>query len=182
MSQARPAASAHPDAMGQAAGGGRIALVAASIACAILLVWQWFTLPDAVPGHIGPGGEVSYWSSRSDHVLMAALVGVVMLLAFLLPGVLMQRLPKSLLNLPHKEYWTRPENWPTARRMLSEDLGWMGAALMVYMAYAMWQVGAVASGSEGPWWAFWVATGAAMAVVVGYAIWMSAGSRWRPSR
>lgn len=76
MRQAGHTASVHPDATTTRSRGGLIALAAAALAFAILLVWQWFTLPDRVPGHIGPDGQVTWWGTRADHVLLGALMGL----------------------------------------------------------------------------------------------------------
>ena len=180
MRQAGHTASVHPDATTTRSRGGLIALAAAALAFAILLVWQWFTLPDRVPGHIGPDGQVTWWGTRADHVLLGALMGLGVALLFLVPVWLVDKLPTSMVNLPHKEYWTRAENWPVARRMLAEDLAWLGAATLAFMAVVWWQVGPVASGTEGSWWPFWVVTGIYLVGLLGYAIWMHVGPRWRP--
>lgn len=159
---------------------GLVALWAAAAGYAALLVWQAFNLPDRVPGHMDLFGEVTRWGSRGEH-LGFGVGGLVILLAVfaLLPrGV--GRINKSLLNLPHKDYWTRPENWPTAQRMLAEDMGWLGAAMLAFIGYALWYSGAVAMGQQPSPWLFLVVVVLALAGVIAYAIWMSVGSRWRP--
>lgn len=170
----------HPDATAQRGGGGRLALAAATVAYAILVIWQAFTLPDTVPGHIGPTGQITNWVSREQHVTFSILLGLGMLAAFLLPGLLTDKLPKDFVNLPHKEFWTRAENWPRAKAMLANDLGWLGAATFVFMTYVMAEVPASRPENLPAAWIFWAVTGLYLAVVVGYSIWMMVGSRWRP--
>ena len=68
--------NAHPAAAPSGLSGGRIALLAASVAYAIVVVWQAFTLPDTVPGHMDAAGNITRWTSRTAHVLMATGVGI----------------------------------------------------------------------------------------------------------
>ena len=180
MSHPGGPSSAHPGAAPSGLSGGRIALLAASVAYAIVVVWQAFTLPETVPGHMDAAGNITRWASRTEHVLLAAGVGVLMVAVFLLPTMLTKRMPTSMVNLPHKEYWTRPENWPAAQRRLRDDLGWMGAATLAFMAFIMAQVAGATGGEAQPVWVFWVVTAVYLVGVLAYSAWMSLGSRWRP--
>ena len=180
MSHPGGPSSAHPGAAPSGLSGGRIALLAASVAYAIVVVWQAFTLPDTVPGHMDAAGNITRWTSRTAHVLMATGVGVLVVAVFLLPAALIKRLPTSMLNLPHKEYWTRPENWPAAQQRLGDDLGWMGAATLAFMAFIMAQVAGATGGEAQPVWVFWVVTAVYLVGVLAYSAWMSLGSGWRP--
>ena len=158
---------------------GRIAFRVVAAGYLALMIWQAFTLPDAVPGQLDFGGEVTRWGTRTGHVVLGLLVGLLIFLVFvLLPRIDFK--DKRLLNLPHKDYWIRPENWPTAQRMLRNDLGWLGAITLTFVGYAMWTVGAAATADPPPAWAFMAATGVFLVLVIGYAIWMSVGPRWRP--
>lgn len=159
---------------------GRAALLAAAAGYAVLVVYQAFTLPDRVPGHVGPGGAVTWWGDRAGHVAIASVLGLsLFLLMWFLPR-LIDRMPKDLVNMPHKEYWLRPENLPRARRMLADDLAVIGAATLGLVGYAMLEMGHLAHGGEGFTNAFWVVLGLYTAVVLGWAIWIQSGPRWRP--
>ncbi|MDO5534137.1 MAG: hypothetical protein Q4F65_05750 [Propionibacteriaceae bacterium] len=170
----------HPDAAARGVGAGVLALWAATAGYAALLVWQGFVLPEAVPGHIGPDGGVTRWGSRTEHLIVGTVLGAVMVAAFALPAVFIHRIDAAFLNVPHKEYWLRPEHRPAAQRMLADDMGWMGAATLVFIGFMMWQLGEVARGRPFPSWVLWAATGVFVAGVVAYSAWMSKGSRWRP--
>lgn len=174
-------ASTHPDATAHRGGGGRLALTAATVGYGILVTWQAFMLPDTVPGHIGPAGTITHWVSREQHIVFSILLGLGMLAAFLLPTLLTDKLPKDFVNLPHKEYWTRPEHWPRAQAMLANDLGWLGAATFAFMGYVMAQVPASNTDDMSSMGLFWALTGLYLAFAVGYSIWMMLGPRWRPN-
>lgn len=145
----------------------------------VLIGLQAFTLPDDVPGQLGLGGEVTRWGTRTGHVLLAVFVGLFVVAVFsLIPRIAFKN--TALLNLPHKDYWTRPENWPTAQQQLRDDLSWLGALTLTFVGYAMWTVGTTATGEPPPSWAFIAATSVFLAIIIGYAIWMTVGPRWRP--
>ena len=160
--------------------GGRLALAAAAAGYTVLVVWQAFALPDAVPGQLGAGGEVTRWGTRGEHVAMAVVTGAGMvLLCGALPTAL-GRLPRRLVNLPHKDYWLRPENWPRGRRMIADELGWVGAATLALVGFVLWEVGNVALGTPPPPWRL---PAVLVTFVVGalvYSVTMSRRLRWRP--
>jgi len=173
-------ASAHPGEGGASSPPrGQIAFWATAAAYAVLLVWQAFTLPDAVPGHVGFSGEVTRWGTRTEHLVMGLMAGVLIVAIFaLVPRIAVKN--TAFVNLPHKVYWTRPENWPTAQRMLREDMGRLGALTLAFVGYALWEVGAIAVGDPPLPWSFVVVTVLLLVAVIGYSIWMSVGPRWRP--
>lgn len=161
---------------------GRAALLAAAAGYAVLVAYQAFTLPDKVPGHVGPGGDVTWWGDRAGHVAIASALGLsLFLLMWFLPR-LIGRMPQYLVNMPHKEYWLRPENLPRAQRMLADDLSWIGAATLAFVGYAMYEVGKIAGGVEPFLGAFWVVFALYMVGVIGWSLRMQFGSRWRPPR
>lgn len=169
----------HPGEVASGPSGGVVALWAAAAGYAVLLIWQALTLPEQVPGHIGATGQVTWWQSLTGHVVMGTLIGVLLLACFALPARIGRR-HAAMMNIPHRDYWTTEERWPTAQRMLATDLGWMGAATFAFVGYAIWSVGAVATGDDPPWSVFAVVTGIYLAGVIGYGIWMRLGPPLAP--
>ncbi|MFT4165849.1 MAG: hypothetical protein QM650_11465 [Microlunatus sp.] len=158
---------------------GRIVFRAIGAGYFALISWQAFTLPDDVPGQLDFGGEVTRWGSRTGHILLGLFVGILIIASFsLTPRIAFKN--TALLNLPHKDYWTRPENWPTAQQRLRNYLSWLGALTLTFVGYAMWTVGVTATAEPPPAWAFIAATGVFLATILGYAIWMMVGPRWQP--
>ena len=101
-------------------------------------VWAAVSLPEGpIPTHwsgLGAGAEADGWSSRAGAIWFMAGMGL--FTAGMFAGILVMfarydSLPG--LNIPNKEYWTRPENLPEARRRAIGDLGGFGAATMVLM-------------------------------------------------
>ncbi|MBB1508993.1 hypothetical protein [Tessaracoccus sp. MC1756] len=158
----------------------RAALLAAAAGYAVLVVYQAYTLPDRVPGQIGPGGEVARWSDRPTHVLMACLAGLGLFLAMWFAPRLIGRLPVEAVNLPHRDYWLRPENLPRTRGMIADDMGWFGAATIAFVGFALDQVGRVAAGQPGFSGAFWAVLVTYLVGALGWALWSTVGGRWKP--
>lgn len=100
---------------------------------ATFLAWWW--LPEGrIPTHFGAGGGPDDWGTRTS--LIGVLVPVTVGLALLM-GWLTARTPTMdwvYLNVPHKPYWSRPENEARARERLQEDGYLIGAWTMGLMA------------------------------------------------
>lgn len=71
--------------------------------------WYWPQLPDRVATHFGIDGQPNDWMSRTSSTLM--LCGIQLGLPLFLAGVmsLANRLPDSMINIPHREYWLHPD-------------------------------------------------------------------------
>ena len=159
---------------------GRTALAITTAGFVVLLLWQGLTLPEAVPGHVGPGGEVTRWSTRVAHLVTGGITGATTALIFWAGPGLVGKLPREFVNLPHKDYWFAPENEARAVRMLTNDLAWVGAATMSLLTWAFWEVGQIARGEQtSPLWAG-VVIGAYLVGVIAWAVWINVGPRWKP--
>ena len=105
------------------------ALYLTSFAVTVALVaWVWWTLPSGrIPLHFGADGEPDGWGTR--HVPMAVLLGTVLGTGGLL-GWLASRsetLGWGMVNIPRKDWWSRPENEPLARARVKEDMYLVGS-------------------------------------------------------
>jgi hypothetical protein len=75
----------------------------------ILLAVASVQLPDRVASHFGFSGEANDWKSRSTYLVFMALFGMIFPMIPPLAGLLIGRVPASMVNLPNKEYWLAPE-------------------------------------------------------------------------
>ena len=91
-------------------------------------------LPDRVAGHFGIHGDPNGWMDRGGYLLSMGIAGLILaslapLLAFLTP-----RLPRNLVNIPHRNYWLGPKHIQATTDYLSGfalRIGWLGL-LMVF--------------------------------------------------
>jgi hypothetical protein len=147
-----------------------------------LLGWAWSVLPDGpVPLHFGAGGEPDRFGSRTDALATFAAIGLgtALLLAGAAALLESRRIGWHMVNLPHKTYWSADERRPQARRMMAEDLAWLGAGTMGLLCSALVAtVTAARSGGSLPPW-FWVALALYLVLVLGWTVRMHT-SRYRP--
>ncbi|TIC88202.1 DUF1648 domain-containing protein [Nocardioides sp. GY 10113] len=138
-------------------------------------------LPDRVPVHFGFSGEVDRWSGRGELLVGTALVGL--LVAGVLALVAFAPVPASMVNVPHKEWWTAtPERAERMRAMARADALWLGTATMLLLTCLLVVTTAVADDPEpslGPW--FFAAIGIFLAAVTLHTAY-SFVVRYRPDR
>lgn len=103
---------------------------------AYFVVWAYAAavLPDRVPVHFGPLGEADRFASRTEALVTFGILGLVTAGVFVLTDVLMRRGDMSMLNIPHKQWWTAtPERQARARAVMSDDMHLFGAATMLLL-------------------------------------------------
>ncbi|TYL46273.1 DUF1648 domain-containing protein [Nocardioides sp. BGMRC 2183] len=163
---AEPAEPADP-------GTPRPALVAfAGSAVVYAAAWlvAYLELPDRVPLHFGVGGGVDRWGEREDALITFAVLGIAMTALF--AGVAYARIPTSMLNVPHKSWWTAtPEREQRMRMMMREDGLRLGAVTLLFLAVALLltvRASALAEPHLDAWFA--VALGLYCVVMIGYTV------------
>lgn len=95
----------------------------------------WPQLPERMASHFGPSGRPDAWMPRASFIvtLLGAGVGTSALLLLMSP--LLRRLPPSMINLPHREYWLAEERRAESMRRLSQNLAWLGFCTAAFMAF-----------------------------------------------
>ena len=148
------------------------------VAYAALWCWYALTLPERVPGHLGADGQVTRWDSKVTLLAITAGLGLLAWLCFALAPRWLGRIAGHV-NVPHAEYWRRPENVPQMVRLVREDMAVAGAATMVLLG---WMLNALARAAHGsPPAGAELAAGTAVYVIaaIGWAAWLYAGRRYR---
>jgi uncharacterized membrane protein len=86
-------------------------------------------LPQVVASHFGASGAPNGWSSRPAYAALLVAVGAVLPLAVVgLVSTLSQRGPQRL-NIPARQYWSRPENGAEAVRRVRAYMWWLGCIM-----------------------------------------------------
>ena len=133
-------------------------------------VWALTVLPERVVAHVGPEG-VDRWGSRTEHVVMSVILGLV-----ILPMPWLFRLaakpPGTWLNMPHKDYWfATPERAATLRRRVFED-GLTFSGLTAALLAVVVQVGIVLETRDPGSAASWIFPVALVAYLAVTAVWI----------
>lgn len=148
-------------------------LFRASVAVALLaVVVAWWSLPTGrIPIHFTAGGTPDGWGTRTE--LLGLLLPLTAALAWLMGWLASRTLTMSwvYLNVPHKQYWSRPENEARARARLQEDgyliaAGTMWLMTLLPVAVASSVRRAAETGTSG-WWDMALVLTAAVLLVVG---------------
>jgi uncharacterized membrane protein len=152
-----------------------------SVVCLLAaLVCAAYLLPDEVPLHFDGSGDPDHWGSRTEALVTMGAVGL--LLALVLGGTaaLTERMPVSLLNVPHKDWWTAtPDREQRMRQMMRTDLYALGAATMLLVALAVVGTVVAARSDEpalGPF--VYVGLGCYLVFVAAWTVW-SLRTRYR---
>ncbi len=93
-------------------------------------LWQHGHLPATVATHFNGSGQANGWVSRGAHTALHLLT--VLFIAALIQGIvtLAPRLPKELINIPHRDYWLAPERAAQVHAWIGGWVLFMGCALM----------------------------------------------------
>jgi uncharacterized membrane protein len=86
-------------------------------------------LPSSVASHFDAAGMPNGWSSRPGYALLLVVIGVLLPLCI---TALVRRLTRqgpALLNIPARDYWTRPEHGQEAVRRVRAYVWWLGCIL-----------------------------------------------------
>lgn len=77
--------------------------------CFIQAAYYYPLLPETVPSHFGASGRPDAWSPKNFFVTFYLITVAVCSVLFLSLSFGLSRMPVSLINLPHKEFWLVPE-------------------------------------------------------------------------
>jgi uncharacterized membrane protein len=130
-------------------------------------------LPDRVPTHFDASGRADGWSTRNGFIV--TMGGLSLFLAALLAGMsaVVARLPTSLLNMPHRDYWLAPPRRAATLVAFAAQVHALGAASQVLVLgivlYCVRASRAPEPQAE-PDRALWVMLGAFLAFVVAWLI------------
>ena len=91
-------------------------------------------LPERLATHFDGAGRANGWMSKDGffvfHFVLLGLFGAIF---GLLPRWL-SRIPNSLINLPHKDYWLAPERRADSLAAVADAMAFLGALTLVFFA------------------------------------------------
>ncbi len=156
----------------------RTALLAAGAGYGVLILGLAVLLPPRIPERIELDGTVSGAGDKAELLIVAAVAGVLIAALGSWGYQLLGRVP--WLNVPHRRYWSRPENVVQWRALLQVDLAWLSVGMLVLMGGAYAAVGAAALGTPLAPWLFPVLLVILVGGLLAYALRMQFGPRYRP--
>jgi len=107
-------------------------LLLAALAAAQMLHYHPL-LPDSIAVHFGTDGEPNGWSDKTAFVLTYGATEAFIVLFGVAFALLIGRIPASLVNIPHREYWLSPERREDTAEFLSDQILWIEAATLGFL-------------------------------------------------
>jgi hypothetical protein len=101
----------------------------------------WVTgerLPPLVASHFGAGGIATGFILHRRYVFAAMFLCVAPALAIVFPVSLALRNPKTVINLPNRDYWLAPERRADTIDFIRTQMMRFGTALLVFFCYVHW--------------------------------------------
>jgi uncharacterized membrane protein len=127
-------------------------------------------LPDEVASHFGASGQPDGWSSRNGFLAMQLVTSSLCALIFWGAALGMSKLPDSVINLPHKEFWLSPERRQETHDYLASWLFWFASATMLLLLDMLHQTVRVNLGKAGALEHPWLSLGVYLAFVTAWTV------------
>jgi uncharacterized membrane protein len=86
-----------------------IALLVLIVCSIVQAVVYYEMMPDRIASHFRPDGTPDGFSSKTRFLVSLVSVNVGTTLVLIVTARLIRRLPNSLINVPHKDYWLADE-------------------------------------------------------------------------
>jgi uncharacterized membrane protein len=110
----------------------RALLITFAVNLAVIML-SYVLLPERVATHFGLGGAPDSWGSKEFNLLLILLIEIPLFLMLLYAPTLILRVPAKLVNLPHRDYWLRPENRGLVRAKVARHTHLFGTALFIFL-------------------------------------------------
>ena len=113
----------------------RIALIIVT-AIALLAIaqnaWYWGKLPDRVATHFNLEGTPDGWMNKTNALIVMCGFQVCMPYFLMAITMLSSRLPASMVNIPHREYWLHPDRRVTTMRYVQSIMNWIAVLFSLF--------------------------------------------------
>jgi uncharacterized membrane protein len=108
----------------------RIALAFFGIGFLGQLLYYYPNLPEKMASHYNASGEPDNWMSKQSFLILELVILLVILAEFTLLPFLLERIPNSLINMPHKSYWLADERRHETFSVIRHYLEWFSVGLL----------------------------------------------------
>ena len=119
-------------------------IFAATLFVAGELAYFYPQLPDPMASHFDFEGVPDGWMPKEKFLGVMGGTWIMLLVLLAIPTLLAMKIPASLVNLPHKDYWLAPQRSKETRRVVARRMSWISAATMLLMG-CLWHETIVAN-------------------------------------
>jgi uncharacterized membrane protein len=97
----------------------------------LLPVFYYKSLPATVASHFNIRNNADSWMNRESFLIVQLVAITFLSVTFFLTSFLLPRLPKSLINLPNKDYWLSEERKNETFSILKRFSFWLGSLTLM---------------------------------------------------
>jgi uncharacterized membrane protein len=94
-------------------------------------VYYFTALPEKVASHFDGTGTPDGWMSRSGFIALEAIILAILAFQFLALPYLIEKLPNSFMNIPHKDHWLSDERRVETFAFMRRYLEWFAAVSLL---------------------------------------------------
>jgi len=112
-----------------------------NIAIAQALLWllalaqnavYWQYLPERVATHFNGSGKPDGWMSRDNATMTMMALQTLIPLMFIALGYAIYRIPTSLINIPHREFWLHPDRRDASVQFIARNTAVFSLGLSLF--------------------------------------------------
>jgi uncharacterized membrane protein len=131
---------------------GYIVLLTLVVVSLVHMIVYYPMLPARVASHFDMRGRADDWTGKGAFVATYACTALGTTLVMLLISLTLPRIPKSMINLPHKDYWLSPEREKATFASLSAYFAWFACATLALLIACFHMSFATSLGRQVPSW------------------------------
>lgn len=109
-----------------------IAVIAIAFLAVAQNVWYWGQLPDRVATHFNLQGVPDDWMSKTNATIVMSAFQVGMPFFLIAVTLLASRLPASMVNIPHREYWLHPDRHASTMFYVQSFMNWIAVCFSLF--------------------------------------------------
>ena len=104
---------------------------------AVQLFYYTPRLPEILASHFGRTGSVNAWQTKTVFFPMElGIMVLAIVVSFGIPRII-EAMPVSLINLPHKDFWLSSERRENTLAYMRVWTAWLGCALLAFLLFVM---------------------------------------------
>jgi uncharacterized membrane protein len=100
------------------------------LAALLMMAYYYPQMPQRMASHFAADGRPNGWQSREAFFIVMLLVtSTSALVGFVAPRQIAAK-ANHRINLPHRDYWLRPERRADTMRFISATMAWFGCGIL----------------------------------------------------
>ncbi len=111
----------------------RIIFIIVLLLCIGQAFYYYPLLPHRVASHFGASGLPNAWSDKETFLKIYLFIVVFIGLLFSNIGLVIRKLPDSMINLPNKDYWLSLGHRQETTEFLARQCLWFGSATLLLL-------------------------------------------------